>query len=200
MKERKTNRDLKSEETKKRIINETRKLMRKYGYNNVSIQQICEAANVSSGTVYHFFGSKQKLQEIIYSVVSNQFQEYDLDYERDSPYDLQRRKTEDFIRLVNSIGSEGFFTAAFLNPYGNKTFYDPNRPDIRSVVVSIEGFQNAGKIRNDIPALQVAYDIMDITLGVFFHCYTMDMLDALERETLRMTMPYYNSIVIRDKE
>lgn len=48
-------------DTKTRLLEATYSLMLKKGYPSTSVDEICEAAEVSKGSFYHFFKSKQDL-------------------------------------------------------------------------------------------------------------------------------------------
>lgn len=47
--------------TKNRILTSARDLIYNYGYHSVSIKEICEEADVKTGSFYYFFESKQDL-------------------------------------------------------------------------------------------------------------------------------------------
>jgi TetR/AcrR family fatty acid metabolism transcriptional regulator len=61
-----TNRTLQAIATKNRIYQCGITLMKKHGYNNITIEQIAEKAKVSVGTYYHYFRSKFDLFVEIY--------------------------------------------------------------------------------------------------------------------------------------
>lgn len=52
---------LKSKETKERIFKAAKEILKKDGYENLSIKKICEAAGVSNGSFYHHFKTKDDL-------------------------------------------------------------------------------------------------------------------------------------------
>ena len=52
---------LKSMETKARIFNAAKRLLKKSGYEQLSIKNICEEAGVSNGSFYHHFKTKDDL-------------------------------------------------------------------------------------------------------------------------------------------
>lgn len=51
----------KSKETKDRIFKAAKRIMKKNGYEGLSIKNICEAAGVSNGSFYHHFKTKDDL-------------------------------------------------------------------------------------------------------------------------------------------
>jgi len=52
---------IKSLNTKRKIFQAAKEIMRKEGYKELSIKNICEEANVSNGSFYHHFKSKDDL-------------------------------------------------------------------------------------------------------------------------------------------
>lgn len=61
MKQKITTRKLQAAETKNKIHEVALNLMISYGLENISIRDICNAANVSTGTFYHYFSSKDEI-------------------------------------------------------------------------------------------------------------------------------------------
>ena len=51
----------KSQETKEKIFQAAKKILRKSGYEKLSIKNICEEAGVSNGSFYHHFKTKDDL-------------------------------------------------------------------------------------------------------------------------------------------
>lgn len=61
MEKKPTKRALQAQETKRKIYRCGAELFRKYGYQNVSVEQIAQAAGVGIGTLYHYYPSKADL-------------------------------------------------------------------------------------------------------------------------------------------
>ena len=55
----------KSKETKARIFHAAKTILRKQGYDQLSIKNICDEAGVSNGSFYHHFKTKDDLYLII---------------------------------------------------------------------------------------------------------------------------------------
>ena len=51
------------QETEQKILETARQLMRKNGYDAVSIRDICKEAGVTTGAFYHHFRSKEEMLE-----------------------------------------------------------------------------------------------------------------------------------------
>lgn len=56
-------RKMQSEETQRKILDTALDLMRKKGFDQVSIRDICKAAGLTTGAFYHHFPSKEALLE-----------------------------------------------------------------------------------------------------------------------------------------
>ena len=52
---------LKSKETKAKIFRAAKQILKKQGYERLSIKNICEEAGVSNGSFYHHFKTKDDL-------------------------------------------------------------------------------------------------------------------------------------------
>ena len=53
-------------DTRQHILSAAARLFRQRGFANVSVREICEAVGVTPPTIYHYFGSKERLfQEVI---------------------------------------------------------------------------------------------------------------------------------------
>lgn len=57
----KTARQIKSEATVNKIIKITEKMLKKYGMEALTVSNICKEANISNGTFFHYFKSKNYL-------------------------------------------------------------------------------------------------------------------------------------------
>ena len=56
-----TNRQKQAERSKQKIFDSAQHLFAKYGYNNVTIADICERAGVSTGLFYNYFNAKSEI-------------------------------------------------------------------------------------------------------------------------------------------
>lgn len=175
-----TKRSIKSANTKQLIIESARQLMRQYGYEGTSIQQICQEASVSTGTFYHFFESKHDVLEQVVAEVSTFRQEDLFDYETDSPYKLAEIYSHDCTRLVDYFSAEGVFGVFFLTPNGNKLFFSKEHPNYQYMTNTLKGFQQAGKLRTDISVEQMFTELFSCHLGMLYSAYTTKTMAALE--------------------
>lgn len=64
-------------DTKDKIIAATVELIKKYGADNITVRNVCEAADISIGTFYHHFQNKDDL--LIYFVREQSFDSFPLE-------------------------------------------------------------------------------------------------------------------------
>ncbi len=70
-----TNRQKQAIRTKHKIFNITISLITERGFENVNIEDICKAANVSVGTFYNYYKSKNEVFYEIYSRADHYFED-----------------------------------------------------------------------------------------------------------------------------
>lgn len=75
----KTKRALQAIETRNRIYESATALMKRNGFDNITIEQISKAADVSVGAFYHYFGSKNDILNEIFKRADDHFSEQVLD-------------------------------------------------------------------------------------------------------------------------
>lgn len=71
MEKKMTSRQKQALETKKRIYRKTRELMKSNEFSDLTVSDICKNADVSIGTFYHYFQSKEDVLSMIYSFEEN---------------------------------------------------------------------------------------------------------------------------------
>jgi TetR/AcrR family fatty acid metabolism transcriptional regulator len=74
-----TKRKLQAIETRNRIYAAAVKMMERNGFENITIEQISKAADVSVGAFYHHFGSKIDILDEIFRRADDYFREHVLD-------------------------------------------------------------------------------------------------------------------------
>lgn len=100
-KERKRSRKEKAIETRKKIYETANDLFRKYGYENISVDSIVEAAGVSKGAFYVHFTSKDAL---VAAVIHDYVNEVDLNYKSFfESLDAKATASEILISLIGKI-------------------------------------------------------------------------------------------------
>lgn len=170
----------KTQRTRETIIRTATRLMRRYGFENTSIRQICQEAGVSTGSFYHLFSSKGEIVDIILHEVNNCYIDPHLDYEHDSPYALADGLVANHLSVINALSPEVVFNAIFGPVNGNKTMFSEKRATTRFLVQALERFQKSGKLRPDIPVGTMEQELTECFYGTFYAVYTMEELHHLE--------------------
>jgi AcrR family transcriptional regulator len=71
--------DTSSEETRERILDAARRCFAQYGYEATTNKQLASAAGLTTGAIYHYFGSKRELycdvQEAVQAIVYQRFRD-----------------------------------------------------------------------------------------------------------------------------
>lgn len=177
-----TARSIKTAHTRETIIESARRLMRLYGYEGTSVQQICEEAQVSTGTFYHLFPSKHDVLMCVVTDSGSEDADACFDYEKDSPYKLALTYSQNFCRVVDSLSPETLFGVFFLSPGGNKLFYAQEHPTRTYLTTALKGFQNAGKLRADIDVAQMFNELFSCHLGMLYSSYTTRRMETFQAD------------------
>ena len=69
-----TSRDIQAKLTKEKIYKNAVKLIRKKGFDNISVNEICDKSDVSIGTFYYYFKSKENILFEIYKKADDYFE------------------------------------------------------------------------------------------------------------------------------
>lgn len=73
---RKTNRQRQAEKSKQKIFNSAQYLFAKYGYDNVTIADICKRAGVSTGLFYNYFSAKSEIPMFSDDILSKYYESH----------------------------------------------------------------------------------------------------------------------------
>ena len=170
----------KTQRTKAAILEAATLLMRRYGFENTSIRQICEAAQVSTGSFYHLFKSKDEIVDVILHEVNICYIDPHIDYAEDSPYAAIDGLIQNHLSVLNTLSPEIVFNAIFHPANGNKTMFSKRRRLTQYLLTALEGFQRAGKLRADISLSTMETELSECFYGTFYAVYTMEQMDQLE--------------------
>lgn len=68
-----TSRQLQAKATKEKIFDTATEMIKKYGYDNVTIEDICSQCNIAKGLFYHYFKSKIDITAASEELMANKF-------------------------------------------------------------------------------------------------------------------------------
>lgn len=141
-----------TEKLKKVAIN----LFKTYGYNNVSVRQICNAAGVPRSTFYSMYSSKDDLVISIYTV-NMDISEEKLEELAHTKNDLERIWAiySQYIKLAKNVGTEVSAALMIIELNRNVGIYDAMKKVRRYSVALCQNCQEQGLVTNPWPAEQL---------------------------------------------
>lgn len=166
MEKKMTKRALQAQKTKQRIYQCGAELFRKYGYQNVSVEQIAQAAGVGIGTMYHYYPSKADLYGELFIRADDFFCAFRGQEVLERP---PREVLLDFFcqyaRLNEGMGAEYVQLLAIPK---NREVFQGNQEFERILEQLLEGYQQAGQLSRRRTAGQWRSYLMTCARGVVF--------------------------------
>lgn len=128
-------------------------LFKTYGYNNVSVRQICNAAGVPRSTFYSMYSSKDDLVISIYTV-NMDISEEKLEELAHTKNDLERIWAiySQYIKLAMNVGTEVSAALMIIELNRNVGIYDAMKKVRRYTVALCQNCQEQGLVTNPWPA------------------------------------------------
>ncbi len=115
------------QERRRRVLNETRKLLEERGFNDFSTRELCERSQIAIRTFYHVFGSKDRvIAQSVYNVVRDNRAQQNGEEDPDSIEAVLTLLTRS-ARFTMSVRA---YAAAVMSVYGAI----PGFPEIRSAL------------------------------------------------------------------
>ena len=183
---------LKSKETKARIFQAAKDILRKKGYEELSIKNICEEAGVSNGSFYHHFKTKDDL--LSYYIEEQPNINPDL---LDLPADAKDAKETiiyvyiNYVRYCEELGVE--FMSNYYTPK-NQSLNPLIRTERSYPIITVQNYLrkciDAGIINTKISLDALSTDIRMIVIGnVFEWCLKQGKADFEEK--MRRSLKVY---------
>ena len=161
---------LKSQETKKKIFLAAKNILKKNGYDALSIKNICEEAGVSNGSFYHHFKTKDDL--LSYYIEEQPSINPDL---LERPSDISDIRNAiihvylNYVKYCKELGVE--FMANYYTPK-NQSLNPLKRTERSYPIVTVREYLkqsiNAGILPCDLPLDEITTDIRMIVIGNVF--------------------------------
>lgn len=179
-----TSRQMQAQETKQRVFEAATEVMTAKGYDNATIQEICEKANVSVGTFYNYFASKEDIIVEVYKQVDEYFEELVETNQLHSTNMLDRALEIVYhqLKYAYDFGPDDV-TQAYKAQIqaGNKFFVSTQRSLPRILKEVIEEGQAKGEIRSDLTADEIATWVLVFSRGLIYDwCTHSGSYDLLE--------------------
>ncbi|MGN1413877.1 MAG: TetR/AcrR family transcriptional regulator [Anaerovoracaceae bacterium] len=168
-------------QSKQKIAKTAISLFRKYGYNSVTINDICKKANVSVGTFYHYFETKGAVFKTVIEDIDHRLFQY-IDHAGSESSKLNalldfviyfaRSHMEIEIDILTIWLSPEF--QAIGDQAGEKTFV--------ALLQLVESGQETGEIMTDLSAESIAQQIFIGTKGLLYDwCLHQGSYDLMAR-------------------
>jgi AcrR family transcriptional regulator len=183
----------KSRQTKQHIFEAAEELLKKGGYEQLSVRNICSLANVSNGSFYHYFRSKDDM--LAEFLMQNHETRND---EQDETLPLLEYIVAKYMHHVDDCFRMGIeFTANYYNPKNQSFNVYTRRPGDYPIDLygpKIAEAQGQGLITSSIPVFNILEDIRSIVIGnVFIWCSSGGLFD-LKGNLERMLRQYLTTI------
>lgn len=187
---------LKSQETKKRIFLAAKNILKKNGYEALSIKNICEEAGVSNGSFYHHFKTKDDLLSYYIEELPGINPEL-----LDTPTDVTDIKNTviqvylNYVKYCQELGVE--FMANYYTPKNQSL--NPLKRTARSYpIVTVQDYLkqsiDAGVLPSNLPIDAITTDIRMIVIGNVFEWCLKEGHADFEGNMKRSLENYLNGI------
>ena len=187
---------LKSQETKKKIFLAAKNILKKSGYEALSIKNICEEAGVSNGSFYHHFKTKDDL--LSYYIEEQPSIRPEL---LTTPSSISDIKSViilvylNYVKYCKELGVE--FLANYYTPK-NQSLNPVERTARSYPIVTVREYLEqsirAGILPSDLPLDEITTDIRMIVIGNVFEWCLKDGEADFEGNMKRSLENYLNGI------
>ena len=181
----KTERDISSEKKKNDICRISMDLFRKHGYERTTIQDICTATDMSSGSIYHYFGSKEGILE--YAI--HDLDQYVIDLDKveeknNAPFETIMEFARAIASYWESLGPD--LAAQLTLPYRKTQYTDDARfkgmPSTDSLKAYIGACQQVGTFSDELSSEDAAEFLLSIGRGqILDWCYFQGRYSLLDK-------------------
>lgn len=187
----------KSKETKERIFRAAKQILKKKGYEELSIKNICEEAGVSNGSFYHHFKTKDDL--LSYYIEEQPSIRPEL---LELPKDAAEAKAAivqvylNYVRYCRELGVE--FMAGYYNPKNQalNAVMRTKRPyPIMTVQAYVEKALSAGRICLNVEIEAFTTDVRMIVIGNVFEWCLREGQTDFEGNMTRSLGKYLDGVV-----
>ena len=166
MEKKMTKRALQAQETKQKIYRCGAELFRRHGYQDVSVEQIAQAAGVGIGTLYHYYPSKADLYGEVFIRAADFFSAFkEEDALRRPPREALMEYFRQYARLNEGMGVE--YVQLLAIPKNREVFQ--GNQDFELILENLlAGYQNDGRVSRRCTAAQWRVYLMTCARGVIF--------------------------------
>ncbi|MBD3378524.1 TetR family transcriptional regulator [candidate division KSB1 bacterium] len=142
------------------LLQTARALFFRYGFRRITVEEICETANVSKMTFYRYFDNKT---DLLKGVVSRLFDEGEREYrqimDQELPFEDKVQQTLDMKLEKSQDASQEFFNEYMVDPDPEiaRLIQDRQQRMLQMVIKDYQLAQQNGDIRSDIQPQFILY-------------------------------------------
>ncbi|WP_312700271.1 TetR/AcrR family transcriptional regulator [Sedimentibacter sp.] len=174
------NRAIQAQKTKDKIYKTSIKLFMSRGFDNVSIQDIANSANISVGSFYNYYKSKLDVLYQNYMFADMKFTEF---VNNGVEGNTVKDKIKNYMLFyIDFVTSEPYDFTKLLYNNGNKLFLKKGRAMQMLLVPIIDEGINNGEITDEMNSEEIVEFIFQSMRGLIFHwCLHDGSFDLHER-------------------
>lgn len=166
MKRKLTRRQIQAQNTQDKIYNIAIELIERKGFENITVAEICKAADVAVGSFYHYFKSKHDILDSIFRLADDYFLNVVAD-------NLKEGTTHDkIIEFFHYYGvynlDRGIDLIKQLYIGKNNLFTTKGRPMQAVLLKIVENGQKTGEISTDMTSEEIVNYLFIAVRGVVF--------------------------------
>lgn len=194
-------RQVKSQQVKEKIFKTAQELMRKHGYEYVTVNNVCCAAGVSSGSFYHHFANKDQL--LAYYFIAG-YRKYQDQFDAVTGPDVIKKLIAVYdLHIAFCMEQDIGFMKTFYTPLNKSLRSSPgfetecciNLPVISKTVEVIELAKRDGYIPETTDAGNLAFELCAIIKGCIFEWCLAEGTLNLPEVARSMLGTYLNGVV-----
>lgn len=192
-------RKLQAKETKQKLLKTSMDLVNKHGYDNVTVDDICKASNVSKGTFYHHFKSKSD----VIGYVDDSFKEafiQDALYDKDTS--IETKLTICINGALDWVEKSGFEltrqrTVFMVNGYNSHTNWEDSFTEFVVSIIKrliLEAIENE-ELKKSTPVEVLAELISIFITGLIANWTIYEGNYSLTEKSTQLSLPMIKGLI-----
>lgn len=151
---------------RQRIIDEAYRLFKQDGYDNVSVQRICDTCGITKPTFYRHVQSKEGLLSCFYERLTEELAAQMLEMvTAENCFEQIWAGFKAILQWSGEFGQDLYSQLFISNLKENRETFHISEPLTRTMTVLVERAQKAGQIRNLSPAADLYRASIYLSLG-----------------------------------
>lgn len=164
--EKQTNRQIQAQQTKDKVYQVAIHLFETKGFENITVDEICKVANVSTGTFYNVFKSKYEILDRIFELADNYFTDHVHEKLSNLPY--QDAILTFFDHYASYTYDRGFTFVKQLYSFRNNLFAKDNRPMLLVLRDIIQTAINKKELSTNLSSDEIVQFLFVCVRGVVY--------------------------------